>query len=137
VCSVSANADALAAEVLNLVNVERASRGLNTLTLNPVLTTVAEDYCCEMIEGGFFSHDNPITGEGPGDRPIKAGYVFLAVGENLAAGQQTAQQVMIDWMSSPGHRENILGIQWQEVGIGVRTGGEFGIYWVQVFGNPP
>lgn len=136
-CGIPSNFEALVNEVLRLVNVERTSRGLNALTLNETLSGAAEDYCCEMIEGGFFSHDNPLNGEGPGERAIKAGYVFLAVGENLAAGQRTPEQAMDDWMASQGHRENILGIQWQEVGIGVRTGGEYGAYWVQLFGNPP
>ena len=136
-CTVPVNEDTLVAQVLSRVNTERANVGLNTLTVNPVLTKMAEDYCCEMIEGGFFAHDNPLNGEGPGERAIQAGYVFLAVGENLAAGQQTAKEAMDAWMASLGHKENILGIQWQEMGIGVRTGGQYGIYWVQVFGRPP
>jgi uncharacterized protein YkwD len=40
------------------------------------------------------------------------------------------------WMGSPAHRENILDPRWSEVGIGVRTGGEYSIYWVQEFGDP-
>ena len=137
-CKTPPNIDTLVARVLELVNHEREQRGLHALTLNPVLSKIAEDFGCEMIEGGFFDHTNPFTGDGPGQRAINADYLFLAIGENLAAGQTTAEQVMSEWMASTeGHRENILAAQWQEIGIGVRTGGDFGVYWVQEFGNPP
>ncbi len=139
VCLTPPNSDILVADVLELVNLERTSRGLNPLTLNPQLNQIAEDYACEMIEDNFFDHANPATPEfGPGQRAIDAGYVFLAIGENLAAGQTSPTQVMREWMASTeGHRENILSPQWSEIGIAVRTGGEFGVYWVQEFGNPP
>lgn len=138
VCYSPVNEGAVVAEMLELVNQERAQRGLHALTLNPVLTEMAEDYCCEMIEGGFFTHINPATGEGPGHRAIEAGYVFLAIGENLAAGQTSPEWAMTEWMDSTlGHRENILAAQWREIGIAVRAGGEHGVYWVQEFGNPP
>lgn len=131
------NADVLVARMLELVNNERTSRGLHPLTLNPILSQMADDYAKEMIACGFFSHLSP-TGEGPGQRAVSAGYVFLAVGENLAVGQTTPEQAMADWMkSTEGHRENILSPQWKEIGIAVRLGGEYGVYWVQEFGNPP
>ncbi len=130
------NNQALVNQVLALVNDRRTRIGLPEVTLNPVLTRMAEDYCREMIENDFFEHSSP-SGEGPGERAYKAGYVFLAIGENLAAGQETAEQVVEEWMHSPEHREIILGTQWREIGIGVRIGGEHDIYWVLEFGNPP
>ncbi len=39
--------------------------------------------------------------------------------------------------STEGHRENVLSPQWKEIGIAVRVGGEYGVYWVQEYGNPP
>lgn len=123
-------------QVLRLVNERRSRIGLNELTLNPVLTQMAEKYCEEMIEQGFFAHENP-DGDGPGERAYKEGYVFVQVGENLAAGQETAEQVIAEWMASAEHREIILGMQWREIGIGVRIGGEYNVYWVLEFGNPP
>lgn len=138
VCAIPSNDDELRDRVIELVNLERTSRGLDPLTADPLLNQMSEDYCCEMIEGGFFAHDNPYTGEGPGQRAINAGYIYLAVGENLAAGQTSPEQVVADWMASTeGHRENILATQWREVGVGVRTGGQYGVYWTLEFGNPP
>jgi len=136
-CGAPANRTVLIEQVLQLVNEERASRGLDAVVLNPILTQMAESYCCEMIEQGFFDHVNPATGEGPGERAYKAGYVFLAVGENLAAGQESPRQAVTEWMASPEHREILLGVQWREVGVGVAVGGQYGVYWVLEFGNPP
>jgi len=131
------NKDALIARVVELTNQERTKRGLQAVTLNPTLSKMADDYACEMVDKNFFDHINP-QGEGPGQRAISAGYVFLAIGENLAGGQNSPEWVMNDWMNSKeGHRENILATQWQEVGVSVRLGGTHGVYWVQEFGNPP
>jgi uncharacterized protein YkwD len=139
ICLTPANSDEIVAEVLELVNEERTNRGLDPLTTDPLLNQIAEAYACEMIEEGFFAHENPNEpGVGPGQRAIDAGYIFLAIGENLAGGQTSPVQVMREWMASTqGHRENILSPQWAEIGIAVRTGGEYGVYWVQEFGNPP
>lgn len=132
-----ANADEAVKRVLELVNQERTSRGLAAVVLNPTLVKMAEEYARDLVEERFFAHISP-TGEGPAERAMKAGYVFLAIGENLAGGQSSPEQVVREWMNSTqGHRENILMTQWRETGIAVRTGGEYGVYWVQVFANPP
>lgn len=136
-CRKPANADALVDRVLELVNLERTQRGLDPVMLNPILCKMADDFACDMIENNFFDHVN-LSGKGPGQRALDAGYVFLAIGENLAGGQTSPEQVMSEWMASAqGHRENILQAQWREIGIAVRTGGQLGVYWVQEFGNPP
>jgi uncharacterized protein YkwD len=131
------NKDALIAHVVELVNQERTKRGLQAVTLNATLSKMADDYACEMINDGFFDHVDK-DGNGPGQRAIMEGYIFLAIGENLAGGQNNVEWVMNDWMNSKeGHRENILTPQWREIGVGVRLGGAYGVYWVQEFGNPP
>lgn len=136
-CAVPTNEDVLVSRVIDLVNAERASRGLSILKPNPTLSGIANEYACEMIDGAFFAHTDPLTGEGPGERAVKAGYSFVSMGENLAAGQQTAEQAVQDWMNSTtGHRENILHPSWTEIGVAVRLGGEHGVYWVQEFGDP-
>lgn len=130
------DAEQLADQVLQLINLERAEADLGPVVLNPALTRVATDFACRMIDQNFFLHHDPDTGEGPGDRARAADYLFYAVGENLAAGQATAAEVMDVWMESPAHRQIILDRRWQEVGIAVRFGGEYSIYWVQEFGDP-
>ena len=135
-CIANASHDALVQQALSLVNIERARIGVSPLTLNDELTVAAEDYACLMAVEDFFDHTDPVTGDGPGERAAAAGYLFFAVGENLAAGQRTAAEVVEAWMDSPEHRDNLLSPEWKETGIGVRGGGLHGVYWVQEFGRP-
>lgn len=130
------DAETLADQVLQLVNLERGEAGLPPVVVNPALGKVAADFACDMIEDGFFDHHDPADGSGPGERAIAQKYAFFAIGENLAAGQDSPAEVMRLWMDSPTHQAVILDERWTEVGIAVRTGGEFGIYWVQEFGDP-
>ncbi len=135
-CVTPEDADRLADQVLQLVNLERADAGLAPVVRNPSLDKAAGDYACKMIAEDFFGHTDPVDDRGPGDRALAARYTFYAVGENLAAGQQSPAEVMRVWMESSAHREIILDEKWNDVGIGVRQGGEYGVYWVQEFGAP-
>lgn len=135
-CEVPANLDAWRDEIMALVNAERRANGLNALRRNLTLERQATQYACEMIQFGFFAHDNPVTGSTLSERSDEFGYDFLVVGENLAAGQRTPQAAFNDWLDSPGHRQNILDPRFTELGVGIRTGGQYGIYWVQEFGQP-
>lgn len=135
-CGVPAEAEQYATRVVEMVNEERAGQGLAALSTNAVLADMATSYACEMIEGDFFDHVSPITGSTVGSRALQAGYYFKKVGENLAGGQTTPDQVMSEWMASPGHQANILDKDFVELGVTVRTGGSYGWYWVQEFGLP-
>lgn len=135
-CLTAEDADRMADQVLQLVNLERSTIGLAPVVDNDRLNQVASDYVCLMIEEGFFGHLDPVTGRSPGDRAMAGKYSFYAIGENLAAGQQSAAEVMRVWMESPSHKAIILDQRWQHIGISVRLGGEHGIYWVQEFGDP-
>lgn len=54
----------------------------------------------------------------------------FALGENIAKGQLTADQVMREWMDSESHRKNILQPAFREIGVGI-----FRDLWVQNFGE--
>ena len=136
-CYIPDNEDELVDEVVRLVNEERAAHGLDPVTVDATLTMMAGDYACTLIRDDYFGHYHPETGDGPGERATAFGYRYRAVGENLAAGQRAAAEAMKDWMNSTeGHRENILNPMWEHVGIAIRTGGTYGVYWVQEFGAP-
>lgn len=135
-CIAPDDAERLADQVLQLVNLERSDGGLPPVVRSSTLEKIADDYACRMISEGFFGHADPADGCGPGDRAVVGKYAFYAVGENLAAGQQTPAEVMRVWMESPAHRNIILDEKWSDVGISVRHGGEYSIYWVQEFGAP-
>ena len=138
VCSPELSADVLARQVLDLVNLERAAANmaLQPVTLDFVLSNVADEYACRMIEQGFFDHVDPETGYGPGDRAMAGSYRYYAVGENLAAGPISAAAAFDLWMESDSHREIILDPQWTEMGLAVKLGGDYGTCWVQMFGAP-
>ncbi len=135
-CSEPGDVEAWRDEILRLVNLERARAGLPLLTHNQTLEDQAAQYACELIFYDFFAHRNPDTGTELPDRAAEFGYDYAAIGENLAAGQSTPAEAMAGWMGSPGHRDNILSPNFMELGVSVRTGGEFRTYWVQEFGQP-
>ena len=135
-CITLEEADRMADQVLQLVNLERAELDLQPVIVNEVLTEIAEEYACQMVEEDFFGHHDPITGDGPAERAVAGKYTFYAIGENLAAGQETPAEVMKVWMESPPHRAIIVDPNWKEVGIAVRAGGQHSVYWVQEFGDP-
>jgi uncharacterized protein YkwD len=124
------------AEVLRLVNVERASAGCSPLRSKSLLVGVARAHSLDMGEHGYFAHDSQ-EGRSPFDRMRAAGYSGGLMGENIAAGQRTPATVMDAWMHSEGHRANILNCGFHLIGIGVATvaGSPYGIYWTQDFGD--
>ncbi|MFI6012953.1 CAP domain-containing protein [Streptomyces sp. NPDC051243] len=130
--SVAVSAEAVAAaEVLKLVNEERAQVGCSALSANSALTDLAQDFSEAMAERGFFDHTDP-DGASPWDRAAKAGITDLG-GENIARGQSDAAAVMEAWMNSPGHKANILNCDFKTLGVGVHFGSG-GPWWTQDFG---
>ncbi|WP_395575022.1 CAP domain-containing protein [Streptomyces sp. BK79] len=119
------------AQVLKLVNDERAKVGCSPVAANSALRELAEDFSRAMAEQGFFDHTDP-SGATPWDRAEAAGIGNLG-GENIARGQADAQAVMDAWMDSPGHRANILNCDFQTLGVGVHFG-TGGPWWTQNFG---
>lgn len=135
-CQESAVGDDYRAQVLTLVNEARVNAGVSALTVNETLAQQATEYACEMIHYDFFAHENPVTGTTLADRSQEFGYEYGWIGENLAAGQRTPAEVVQAWLDSPCHRKNLLHPAFTEIGIGLRVGGDYGIYWVQEFGRP-
>ncbi len=121
------------ARMLELVNAERTSAGLEPLTLDPEIREVARAYSIEMFQRGFFSHVD-LDGESPFDRMREGGVRFLAAGENLALAPRV-EVAHEGLMNSPGHRANILNRAFRRVGIGVADGGMHGKMFTQNFAN--
>jgi uncharacterized protein YkwD len=132
----------LDAAVFYLTNEERAELGLSLLRYNKLLEIAAFNHSMRMATIGFFDHTNPldVTRRGTTDRGKLAGVVNPKISENIAYnftdGSETyiqvAQKLVKQWMSSPGHRSNILSQNGKQMGIG--TFYEKGrIYGTQVF----
>lgn len=125
----------LAASVVCLVNAERTARGLPVLNSNRDLEDAALGHSRDMAQRDYFSHTSQ-DGTKFSARLTRAGYDWIFAGENIAAGHDTAQEVMKGWMASEGHCENILSGGFTDIGVGVATGpGSYGIYWTQDFGR--
>ncbi len=119
------------AEMLRLVNIERAKVGLRALKINEPLKQVAREHAKDMFARGYFSHDTP-EGKDPFDRMDEAGIHYLTAGENLALAP-TIELAHTGLMNSPKHKENILYPEFGQVGIGVIDGGIYGKMFVQEF----
>jgi uncharacterized protein YkwD len=123
----------LEAQMLEMVNQERTSRGLKPLKADPELTEVARQHSADMFARGYFSHYTP-EGIDPFQRMQAADVRFRTAGENLALAP-TLQIAHTGLMNSPGHRANILNPNFGRVGIGIMDGGRRGIMVSQEFRN--
>lgn len=116
-------------EVIRLVNEQRVQNGLNPLTENWELSSVARYKSQDMVDNRYFSHTSPTYGS-PFQMIRNFGISFRSVGENIAYGQRTPQAVVTAWMNSSGHRANILNSSYTQIGVGYVADGN---YWTQMF----
>lgn len=132
--------------VLDLVNQARATprycgnRGFNAarpVRWNNSLAESARLHSEEMARYNYFSHSGR-DGSNPAQRVERAGYRYRATGENIAAGQLSAENAVAGWLKSPGHCANLMNPAFIDMGVGfaVNRRSEPGIYWTQVFGTP-
>ncbi|MBT3153177.1 CAP domain-containing protein [Streptomyces sp. CHD11] len=119
------------ARVVELVNAERGKAGCSPVELNATLSEAARKHSEDMAASGTMSHTGS-DGSDPGDRITRAGYAWSTYGENVAHGYSTPEQVMQGWMTSPGHKANILNCAFEEIGVGLA---QPGAYWTQDFGT--
>lgn len=110
------------------INNERSKKGLKLLTVSKELSQSAQAKAEDHNDRGYWSHNTP-----EGVRPFQfitdAGYKYKHAGENLARDWQCDEQVIVAWMQSPTHKDNILGSSYKEIGIG-----RAGTYIVTHFG---
>src|SRR5690606_40336060 len=118
-------------EVAQLTNQMRGRAGCRSLRLDSRLQAAARAHSSDMAENAYFAHDSR-DGRSPWDRMRAAGYDAPGA-ENTAKGQRTPREVMYSWMSSDGHRRNILNCDLKAIGVGVALSGD-GPYWTQDFG---
>ncbi len=139
-------APALAQRTLTLVNEVRA-RGATCgrrsfapappVALSSVLNQVAQGHAADMASHDYFEHQD-LNGHTPADRVRAVGYAEKLVGENIAYGPESAEEVVKGWLNSPGHCENMLDPRFAEMGIASAPGrvSRKGLYWVQLLAAP-
>lgn len=128
-------------DVVTLVNEQRRAGGTcggqsfpasAPLPMQSELRCAARNHSLDMATRAFFDHENP-DGDSPADRIERAGFDWMAVGENIAEGQETPAEVMESWMASSGHCANILDPRFEFIGVGYVGGGDD--LWTQTFGT--
>ena len=139
-------ASLLSARVLDLVNEVRA-RGTRCgervfAPVPPVkpsatLAGVALGHASDMAQHDYFEHED-LRGHTPADRVRAVGYREKLVGENIAYGPQSTDEVVRGWLDSPGHCENIMDPRFAEMGVAFAAGqaSKRGLYWVQLLATP-
>jgi uncharacterized protein YkwD len=142
----STQAPILATRALQLVNEIRA-RGARCgdrsfapappVKLSPTLAGVALGHADDMAKHNYFEHED-LSGRSPADRVRAVGYQEKLVGENIAYGPKSAEEVVQGWLDSPGHCENIMDPRFAEMGIAFAAGqaARRGLFWVQLLVAP-
>lgn len=128
----------LPAVVVDMTNNQRSQNNQAPLVRNAVLDAAAQRKADDMAKHQYFSHYSP-TGVSPWHWFDEAGYVYAHAGENLAVHFTDSKEVVDAWMKSPSHRENIVGPQYTEIGVGTARGTYEGydtVFVVQLFGTP-
>jgi uncharacterized protein YkwD len=127
--------------VVELVNDERAKVSAPPLKRNTDLDFASRYHSKDMTEDDYFGHD---TYDRSGGNLVftcawntRIGKFYPSPGgENAAAGYGSPAEVMSAWMSSGGHKANILNTSWREIGVGYYNGGgTYYTYWIQDFGT--
>lgn len=136
----------VASRVLEEVNAVRAHGtrcGDRTLAPSPplrmsaMLASVAAGHALDMAQHDYFEHVD-LRGQSPADRLRATGYRASLVGENIAYGPATADEVVSGWLHSAGHCENIMDPRFVEMGVAYAPGQgtRRGLYWDQEFATP-
>jgi uncharacterized protein YkwD len=110
------------------VNDVRAQHGVGPLLACGPLVAAADAHARDMATTGLFGHTGS-DGSSVGGRALRHGYGSTYVGENIARGQQSVDELLAEWMASGAHRTNLIKPDYQHVGFANVNGN-----WVGVFG---
>ncbi|MBU0618650.1 hypothetical protein KKD62_00265 [Patescibacteria group bacterium] len=125
-------------DLINITNEKRTSQNLQPLKSNSVLAEAARQKASDMFTLDYWAHFSP-SGKSPWWFFQNTEYSYRYAGENLARDFDQSNNVVIAWMNSPTHRDNILNSNYEEIGIAVVDGvlqGQETTLVVQFFGTP-
>ncbi len=130
--------NALSGQVFALTNTERKDNKKKELEWSSLLCQSAKLKAQDLINNNYFDHISP-AGVTPWHWFDVAGYKYTFSGENLALNYYTAQSANEALMNSKGHRENILNVNFSQIGIAYTRGkinGQDAFVIVEHFGAP-
>ena len=121
-----------------LTNRDRAMAGLPALTVDPALTSVARWRSKDMIDRDYFSHSIPGYGK-VWDKLAAVDFRYYLGGENIGWNNYpddlATAEIETMFMASPDHRSNIIGTDWDAIGIGAYQGSDGRKMWTVLFAD--
>lgn len=117
-------------EVLRLTNEKRLANGLEAVSTFGDLQDACDTRAKEI--SSYFDHTRP---DGTSCFSTLEEIYWKTVGENIAAGQSTPRAAVTSWWNSPGHKANMLGEQYDHMGVGYyyKSKSDYKRHWVQLF----
>ena len=115
----------------NLLNSDRARYNLAPLAVDPALCRIARIKSQDMRDNQYFAHTSPTYGD-VRSMLRRFGYDFSSAGENIAH-HASVEKAQAAFLSSPGHRKNIMSTAYTKVGLGVAIGSAGDVYLTQIF----
>lgn len=103
------------AKIVAKTNDARVRHGMKPLKIDALLVLSARGHAAWMTRNRSLQHTTK------------------AVGENIAMGQSSSTEAVRDWMSSPGHRANILNTGYTRIGVAAYVTPDGTIFWCQQF----
>ncbi|MCA9813435.1 MAG: CAP domain-containing protein [Nitrosarchaeum sp.] len=133
--------------IYELTNEQRRNHGVKELVLDPALSLISKHHSEDMVKRSYYSHYSP-EGYEPSDRARQSNYECVkdygsyyteGISENIASGwlyssyspnilitkyvwlnnEEIASELVDGWMNSKDHRENILSVNYDSIGIGI------------------
>ncbi len=125
-------------DLISLTNKARANAGLKALKVDSTLTSVARWRSKDMITRDYFSHSIPGYGK-VWDKLDAIDYCYTVAGENIGwntyPDDLATAAIQQMFMNSPGHRANILGKAWDNIGIGAYKSSSGKKMWTVLFAD--
>ncbi len=127
-----------ASDIISLTNERRVAQGIQPVKENQLLSQAAAAKAQDMLNQNYWAHFAP-DGKTPWQFISQSGYKYSVAGENLARDFDNASSVVVAWMNSPSHKQNLLDGSFTEIGVAVTEGnlnGVNGSLIVQMFASP-
>lgn len=130
--------------IVEMTNQVRRQNHLPPLKRVTSLDSAARYHAADMSANDYFDHNtlHMVNGKltqtcDPWNRIVQYYTNWQALGENIAAGQDTPQMAMDGWIHSPEHYRNIINPDYEEIGVGFYEGlnDTYRFYWDQDFGR--
>jgi len=133
-------------KMVRLINNARSSKrrcgfrrcpAVKPVRWNSKLAKAALNHSMDMAKNDILSHTGSDRSD-VGKRVKEVGYAWIAVGENISAGRETSEQVVLVWLSSPDHCANIMKAAFTDIGAACfrNRSSKYGTYWTLVLASP-